>query len=119
MDEPATTHHGAEPFPRFFASKQEPTAPFEQKRDIIHVCARKIVQADFEDMKDNMYRYHLELGQIGQEGNILGSVSRRSASTGERPHLDTKFSKFFDYILLSLQVPKLFFKLQDTEPSGY
>ena len=70
-------------------------------------------------MENDVHRHDLELCQVGQEGDVLGSMSRQSTNTGKRIYLDAEFGEFLHYILLLLQVSKFLLKLNGIEAAGY
>lgn len=52
-------------------SEQETTTAFEEHGDIIDIGAGEVVETDLEDVEDEVRRDDFELGEGGEEGDIL------------------------------------------------
>jgi hypothetical protein len=51
--------------------QQEASAAFQQYGEIVDVRTREIIYADFEYVKNKMWRNDFEFGKIGYERDIL------------------------------------------------
>lgn len=70
--------HGPHLLARSLAPQQEPPATLEHGTEVVDVRAGKIVEKDFEDVEDRMDGGDAELGELGEEAEVLrakGSVS--------------------------------------------
>jgi hypothetical protein len=64
-------YHSGKPFPSFLRPKQESSASFEEECHVLNVDARKVVEAYFEHVEDQVKRNDPELGQIREKHQIL------------------------------------------------
>lgn len=72
----------------FFASQQKAAASFQEQCKILDVRSREIIQADFEDVQDEMRRDDTEFGQVRQIHDVLENIS-----TGNRVTTKITFSR--------------------------
>lgn len=57
-------HHHSKPILCFLAAKQESAATFKEHCEVLDVDSRKIVQANFEDVENNVSWHHSEFRQV-------------------------------------------------------
>ena len=88
--------HLAERLTGILAAEKEPTTPFQQHCEILHVGAGEIVQTDLEHVQNDVGGNDVKLGEIGEERYVA--------------HAD--FGKLLHNVLLALEIPELFIQLK-------
>lgn len=76
--------HRREPLLGLLVSEKEAPAALEKEGDVVEVRTREVIQADFEDVKDEMRGNNFELGEVGEEGNVLLTDEERWSISGRR-----------------------------------
>lgn len=52
-------------------TEKKSSASFKEQSNIVHICAHKVIQADFEHMENDVRRNDTELREIGEESDVL------------------------------------------------
>lgn len=108
----------AHPLRGALAPEQEPTAPFQKGAEVVDVGTGKVIEEDFEDEKGDVDGRDAELGQFGEEAQVLKgfSSSRRGKLLSScrvwstmQAHLGSAFGEVG--VPLPLQVPELVLEL--------
>mgnify|MGYP006876451294 CR=1 FL=1 len=109
----------AHPLRGALAPEQEATAPFQKGAEVVNVGTGKVVEEDFENEKGDVDGRDAELGQFGEEAQVLCAGCRgtvkgqlllsRPLRSITQAHLGPAFGEVC--IPLPLQVPELVLEL--------